>query len=250
MRGPLSAGLDAWRPSVVFLDLDDTLLDSSRADSEALRATLERFQGEFHGAPLAHLLDIHADLLKEARDVYHRTGVWAYPPERLGRMLRLVGADPSAATRMGEHYYQVRGERLRPFPGVVSFLERLRERYPLVIVSNAPSGMQERVLLNLGMADLFDAVVVAGDVGARKPDPVIFRAALDAARVAPERALMVGDSYPVDVVPAMKLGMRAVHVAGEPGDVRLHLFHAPGDPLEGPCDVRVGRVTELAFLLS
>lgn len=245
-----SPSFDGWRPRVVLFDLDDTLIDSSRADSEALRRTLETFHHEFHGAPMQYLLDIHSDLVKEAREMFHKTGVWAYPPERLGRMLRLLGADPGMATKMGEYYYQVRVELLRPFPGVVPFLERLRERYPLGILSNAPSGMQERVLYNLGMADLFDAVVVAGDVGARKPDPRMFHAGLEAMRAQPGETLMVGDNYPVDVVPARRLGMHAVHVAGLPGDLRLNLFHHPSEPLEGPCDLRVGRVTELDFLLD
>jgi putative hydrolase of the HAD superfamily len=47
-------------------------------------------------------------------------------------------------------------------------------------------------------------------VGVEKPDPAIFRAALDALGVAPGEALYVGDLYDVDVVGARAAGMEAV----------------------------------------
>ena len=46
-------------------------------------------------------------------------------------------------------------------------------------------------------------------VGVEKPDPAIFRAALDALGVAPAEALYVGDLYEVDVVGARAAGMPA-----------------------------------------
>jgi putative hydrolase of the HAD superfamily len=46
-----------------------------------------------------------------------------------------------------------------------------------------------------------------------KPDPRIFRAALDALGVAPEEALYVGDLYEVDVVGARAAGISAVLLA-------------------------------------
>ena len=45
-------------------------------------------------------------------------------------------------------------------------------------------------------------------VGVEKPDPAIFRAALEALGVAPEEALYVGDLYEVDVVGARAAGHR------------------------------------------
>ena len=245
-----TAPQDGWRPRAILFDLDDTLIDSSRADSLALRETLETFQHEFHGASLPMLLALHTDLLKEARDLYHRSGVMTNLPERLGRLLRLVGADSHSATKMGEYYYEARMRHLAPYPDVLLFLNQLKRRYPLGIVSNGPKGIQHRVLEAMGMADLFQTVVVAGEVGVRKPDPAIFQMALTALKTSPQEVLMAGDSYPLDVVPAMRLGMRAAHVQGMPGDLRLNPFQSSRDPQEGPCSYRVARVPELRFLLE
>ena len=57
---------------------------------------------------------------------------------------------------------------------------------------------------------LVAAAVSSSDHGLMKPHPSIFRAALDLVRVAPEAAVMVGDSVRQDVEGALAAGMRAV----------------------------------------
>lgn len=66
-----------------------------------------------------------------------------------------------------------------------------------VLVSNV--GIDVRPVLRAGRLDsLIDAVVLSYEVGAVKPDPEIFSAALRAVDTDPERALMVGDSHGPD----------------------------------------------------
>ena len=92
-------------------------------------------------------------------------------------------------------------------------LERLLdEGYRLGVVSNA-DGRMPGLIERVGLADYFEFVVDSHDVGAEKPDPRIFRAALD--RLAtdgdaprPEECLYVGDLYAVDVVGARGAGLR------------------------------------------
>ncbi|HWG90358.1 MAG TPA: HAD family hydrolase [Candidatus Thermoplasmatota archaeon] len=242
---------DGWRPRAILFDLDDTLLRSSEADALALERTVARFHEAFNGLTVSQIIEQHADLLREVRDAYHRTGTWAYPAERLSRLLARAGGDPSQGALLGEHYTEARLEALAPYEGVGEFLEALRAAgLRLGLLSNGSGQMQRRVLLRFRLAPYFDPVVLAGEVGLRKPDPAIFEFALGQMGFRPEEVLMVGDSYALDVLPALQLGMRAVHVAGGPGDARSHLFHRPGDPLEGPCTLRVGRVTELAAFLA
>jgi len=79
----------------------------------------------------------------------------------------------------------------------------------LGIVSNS-DGRVEQALTAAGLREYFDVVIDSSIVGVEKPDPAIFRAALDALGVAPEEALYVGDLYAVDVVGARAAGMEAV----------------------------------------
>lgn len=84
--------------------------------------------------------------------------------------------------------------RFQPFPDTEPALRNLREDgLRLVCVSNWDCSLPD-VLDSLGLAPLFDAVVSSASSGARKPDPAIFRAGLEAAGVSADEALHVGDS--------------------------------------------------------
>jgi epoxide hydrolase-like predicted phosphatase len=58
-------------------------------------------------------------------------------------------------------------------------------------------------------AELFDAVVISGEVGLRKPDPAIYRLAAERLGVAPERLVFV-DDLPGNLKPARALGMTTI----------------------------------------
>ena len=99
---------------------------------------------------------------------------------------------------------------LAPFPDSAPTLRALRERGLLTgLISNMDTGGDELVT-KLGLAGLFHLAVTSGDVGAAKPDPAIFRAALSRAGVEPYEAVHVGDQLSSDVQGALAVGIRAV----------------------------------------
>jgi FMN phosphatase YigB (HAD superfamily) len=82
----------------------------------------------------------------------------------------------------------------RAYADAAPVLRALRERgVATALVSNVGFDLRP-VLDGLGLLSLLDAVVLSCEVGAIKPEPAIFTAALDAlGGVAPGDALMVGD---------------------------------------------------------
>jgi putative hydrolase of the HAD superfamily len=66
-----------------------------------------------------------------------------------------------------------------------------------------------------GLTGLVEAVVTSAVTGAAKPDPLIFRRALDLLGVEAARAVHVGDSLDTDVDGARAAGIRAVLIARE-----------------------------------
>jgi putative hydrolase of the HAD superfamily len=91
-------------------------------------------------------------------------------------------------------------------------LEALRQRYRLGIVSNFYGNLQA-VCDETGLASHFSALVDSHCVGVEKPDPAIFRAALDALRATPETTVFIGDSLRRDREGARRTGMRFIWVA-------------------------------------
>jgi len=100
----------------------------------------------------------------------------------------------------------------RPVPGARETLARLRAAgFSLAVVSNA-EGQVEADLRDAGLADLLDLVVDSHRVGVAKPDPAIFRVALDRLGVPPAAAVHVGDVPAYDVEGARAAGITPVLV--------------------------------------
>jgi len=97
--------------------------------------------------------------------------------------------------------------------GTLDALMRLRRAgLRLGVVSNS-DGRVEEALAAAGLREWFDVVIDSAVVGVEKPDPAIFRAALDALGLPPGEALYVGDLYEIDVVGANAAGIPAVLLA-------------------------------------
>jgi HAD superfamily hydrolase (TIGR01549 family) len=79
----------------------------------------------------------------------------------------------------------------------------------VVVVSNWDASLPQ-VLADVGLAPVLDGIVVSAVVGAAKPDPRIFQAALARAGCDADGALHVGDSAEHDLRGAGAAGIRAV----------------------------------------
>ena len=89
--------------------------------------------------------------------------------------------------------------------------ELIAQDYVIGIVSNFESWLRG-LLEHLGLLPLMSVVVVSGEEGIEKPDPEIFRRALERLEVEASRAVYVGDNPRIDVEPAVALGMGAILV--------------------------------------
>jgi putative hydrolase of the HAD superfamily len=103
--------------------------------------------------------------------------------------------------------------RFRAYPEVPAVLERLRAGGArLAVVSNWDISLHD-VLERTELRALVDTVVISAELGVAKPDPAIFRAALERLGAQPSEAIHVGDSIEHDVAGARAAGLEAVLVA-------------------------------------
>ncbi len=115
-------------------------------------------------------------------------------------------------------------------------LDRARRRARLGVVSNS-NGRLLGVLERVGLAGVFEVVIDSSVVGVEKPDPRIFRLALDALGATPAAATFVGDHPELDVRAARAAGLRAVHLDR----------HGTGSPADAPS---IRTLAELPALLE
>jgi HAD superfamily hydrolase (TIGR01509 family) len=85
-----------------------------------------------------------------------------------------------------------------------------RQGLLVAVISNTEDGRARDSLAAAGLAERFDVIIDSHLVGLSKPDPAIFRHALELLNVEPDEAVFVGDSYAHDALAARAAGMRAV----------------------------------------
>ena len=148
---------------------------------------------------------------------------------RLGRESGLLG-------RIGERFTN---DSLRQLAESAALLSRLAGRYRIGIVSNFYGNLQA-VLDETGLSPSITVAIDSTLAGCKKPDPAIFRAALDVLGAAPAEAVFVGDSLRRDMAGAREVGMRHVWLRSE---------SAAGNG--GPCcpgDLVIARLAEILRL--
>lgn len=132
-------------------------------------------------------------------------------------------------------------------PGAAELVCALQaEGYPLALVADGPVGTFRNVLGHFGLFERFAVRAISGALGVEKPDPAIFRYALDALGIAPQdygRTIMVGNNLERDVAGANALGMVSVWIDWSPRRRKV-----PISSLERP-DYRIKTPLELLSVI-
>jgi HAD superfamily hydrolase (TIGR01509 family) len=176
----------------VLLDVDGTLIDSNDAHARAWREALAEVGNDVPESEIRPLIGMGGD-----------------------KLLPRLGLDPDSeegkaiAGRRSEIFLERYVPRLRATPGAKELIARLRrEGLQLVIATSAREEELEAMLKQVGLDDL-KKKTSADDAENSKPDPDIVQAALAKANLAPETALLLGDT-PYDIEAAARARVESV----------------------------------------
>lgn len=80
-------------------------------------------------------------------------------------------------------------------PDALPVLRKLKPKKTLALISNFDHPPHVHALLSeLGLVELFEAIVISGEAGSKKPDPQIFALALQRTALRPHEVVYVGDT--------------------------------------------------------
>jgi len=209
--------------TTVIFDLDGTLCTYTVSVGEAIVESLRRtgqpidLVGDLSDAAVRY--DELWDEVELNRDsaLLIREDIWA----RLLADHDIV--DPSLAHDLATAYTRIRGPSLTLFDDARDLLITLKKQYRLGLLTNGPTNMQWPKIEDLGIAPLFDKILVSGDLGIHKPDAQVFHQLLAQLGATPTEALYVGNSYPMDVVGAKEAGLWSAWVAPDNEPVPDHV---------------------------
>ena len=207
----------------VFFDLGDTLVDlgEGRGDYEAhVRVRAGRVYDALAaaGVPLGARDPFCVTFAHESEARYRaatarQEGIDIHDVVRAFFAEQGMPLDAGQVEAAGRAYCRRDGGQASLRPGALALLAALRGRgLRLGVISNTiqPAYAMDEGLVRRGIADFFPIAVYSSAVRVAKPHPAIFRVALDAAGVAPEHAVYVGDRLRADVAGAQGVGMKGV----------------------------------------
>lgn len=120
-----------------------------------------------------------------------------------------------------EASFRERAVELEPLPGLVNFVEEGKSQgFKIALVTNAPKENVGAILPALKLQDFFETVVLADEVGAVKPDPAPYQAALKRTGVSAEEALAFEDSLS-GLASSVAAGIPTVGIASTQDPERL-----------------------------
>ena len=93
---------------------------------------------------------------------------------------------------------------------LVAFIRRLRARFQTGLISNAWLELRELLEGHWQIDDAFDDLVISAEVGLMKPDPAIYKLALERLNAEADQAVFV-DDFTQNIAAAADVGMHAVH---------------------------------------
>ncbi|MBR4863180.1 MAG: HAD family hydrolase [Oscillospiraceae bacterium] len=198
---------DSTKIKAVLWDLDDTLYSRK----QAARLT---FPGMFQTLLYPGKSQVQ---LEEAAD-YMMTKVHRNSMVPLEAFLQLTEKYPPETPFDYDaclaYYYENMYKFARPAKAPLTVLQNLRAMgIKNAIVTNIPkerTADQWRKIRTLGLAPLFDAIVVSGDLDIHKPDRRIFDHTAKLLGVSNEECLFVGDDPLSDIAGARGANMEAV----------------------------------------
>ena len=205
----------------VFLDVDDTLLDFGTSEHEALHEAMALFGLPFPEEAERYYRSVNAALWKR----YEQGGITqdALCVERFRLLLTRLGKDPEAAERLNDAYAGALSRSSILLPGALAFCRRASERFPLYILTNGVSFIQERRIGSSPIAPYLSGVFISQRMGYQKPRREFFEAVFGALGMTDadrRQAVMIGDSLHSDILGGLNAGIDTVwaNFSGKPTD--------------------------------
>jgi phosphoglycolate phosphatase len=208
----------------LIFDLDGTLIDSQLDLIRSVNVMLREMG--------------RAELKEETISGYIGQGA----PILVGRALGEGASDEEHKRALQfflRYYEEHKMDTTHAYPGVAETLEELAG-LPMAILTNKPARISVRILDELGLKRYFRTVYGGNSFETKKPDPLGANTILREFSVAPQEALLIGDSE-VDVQTARNAGALAAAVNYGFG---VH------DRAAYPADIYLERISDLIELLA
>jgi putative hydrolase of the HAD superfamily len=122
-----------------------------------------------------------------------------------------VEPDDPLIARAVKAYFSAFFDYCHLIPGTIEMFESLKGRYRLGLLSNFTHAPAARGLIEwMGLTPYFEPILISGEIGYRKPHPIVFEMLVQKLGVERQSILYVGDDVDPDIIGAQQAGLRPI----------------------------------------
>jgi len=199
--------------SHIFFDLDHTLWDFEKNSALTFKKIFQLNNIEID---LDRFLEVYVPINFRYWKLYREEKI-DKASLRYGRLndafnLLDIEVERKMIYKLSEDYITFLSSFNHLFEGTIEILEYLHLKYKLHIITNGFKEIQQGKLNNANIDKYFVTVTNSEMVGVKKPNPKIFKHALNMARAKQENSIMIGDNYEADIMGALNIGLDAIYL--------------------------------------
>jgi len=204
-------------PRAILFDLDDTLIRAYAQPEEAWTRLLHFFAVHLDAHDSAAIERVRLAIMDESRAFWSdraEAAKWRLDIPGARRLAvrrglaRLGTLDEALADHIANAFTELRRAEYRLYPDALTTVDALRARgVKLALVTNGAAQFQRAKIERFDLAHRFDHIQIEGEFGLGKPEPDVYRHALERLGCAAGDAWMVGDNYEWEVEAPQKLGL-------------------------------------------
>ena len=213
----------------IFFDLDHTLWDFDTNSREALFELNDAYNLKSLGVESIEDFISEYLVINDQMWELYRKGLVDKETlrfERFHRTLLKFGIDNESVTKgLGIDYSQIAPLKTNLIPDTIEVLNYLKDKYILHIITNGFDEVQGIKMKHSGIEHYFSEVITSEMAGCKKPDPGIFKHALDLANAQVENSIMIGDNLEADIVGAREVGIDQIYFNPKNIDHREKVTH-------------------------
>lgn len=195
---------------LITFDLDNTLWENDSVIKHAEKVCYEFLRQQSpelakHYSP-TELMQLRQQLMTESPHLSAQ--VSKVRKLAMQKALETVGHDHTKildlVAQAFEVFFHARNQVIL-FPHTLPLLEKLQQQYQLISITNGNSDLEK-----IGLAKYFSFSLSAEKVGASKPRPNLFHAALHRGNAHPQETIHIGDHPEDDIFGAQQLGIHTI----------------------------------------
>lgn len=203
----------------LFFDLDNTVWDFELNSFHAMQEVYTEY-----GLPddrYADFFEVYSRHNDQLWELYRNNGIskQQLSSSRFDRTFSDTGLAGIDGLAFNNRYLELMPHQTILCDGAREILDKLSKRFQLHIITNGFIEVQYKKLEYCNLRHFFNRIFISEEIRSPKPSKEIFHHALKSSNAKKSESLMIGDSWEVDIIGAMQVGIDQVHFAP-------HLTHA------------------------